>query len=40
MTISGLSGVDATRDDEIIQPTVLYTVGADIYIEEDIQYSK
>jgi len=43
MTISGLSdvnsGVNAAKDDEIRQPTVLYVVGGDVYIKENIKYS-
>lgn len=27
------------QDDEIIEPTVLYVVGADVYIQENIRYA-
>ena len=35
LKINGLTGVDPLINDEITQPTVLYVVGADIYIEEN-----
>jgi len=37
--VSGLAGGDLLLDDEITQPTVLYVVGADVYIAENIRYS-
>jgi hypothetical protein len=41
LTVSGLKGVETgvDADDKIITPTVLYVVGADVYIEENIRYS-
>lgn len=30
--------MDTTKNDEITTPTVLYVVGADVYIQENIRY--
>jgi hypothetical protein len=37
--VSGLTGTAPLVADEISQPTVLYVVGADVYIKENIRYA-